>query len=347
METLRGSNLNLNECSFDNLTKIPSRIFIVPYRDRPQHKFFFCKYMQFIMEDQDDYEIYFAHQCDDRVFNRGAAKNLGFLAIKAKYPNHYKDMIFIFNDVDTLPFNKIFTYTTQPGTVSHYYGFKHTLGGIVVMMGHDFERINGFPCIWGWGQEDNCLQQRCIGANILIDRSTFYPIGSPQILQLFDGISRIVNKTDAKTKTFSDIRDGLSTLTGVQYTINSTSLIATDNQFTVHEELLPKTFYINVTNFATFTPYNINAFVKYDLRDKGKKTKGYPMLNNANVYQNGFQMNTPTSVSHKTPQNLQKRGSHPHPHANKHRKPYNNTPPQTPNYAQLNMLKSADDWRNF
>ena len=28
--------------------KIPKRVFIVPYRNRVQHKFFFSKYMQFI-----------------------------------------------------------------------------------------------------------------------------------------------------------------------------------------------------------------------------------------------------------------------------------------------------------
>lgn len=39
--------------------KIPKRIFIVPYRNRVQHKFFFSKYMSFILEGSDDYEIYF------------------------------------------------------------------------------------------------------------------------------------------------------------------------------------------------------------------------------------------------------------------------------------------------
>ena len=96
-----------------NEQKIPKRIFIVPYRNRIQNKFFFCKYMNFILEDCDDYEIYFSHQCDARTFNRGAIKNLGFIAAKNKYPQHYKDITFIFNDVDTIPFYKIFDYETQ------------------------------------------------------------------------------------------------------------------------------------------------------------------------------------------------------------------------------------------
>ena len=141
--------------------KVPSRVFIVPYRNRVQHKFFFSKYMSFILEDQDDYEIYFSHQCDARTFNRGGTKDIGFLAIKEKYPQHYKNITFIFNDIDTIPFNKIFDYQTTHGVVKHHYGFKYALGGIVVMKGADFEKINGFPCFWGWGMEDNALQKRC------------------------------------------------------------------------------------------------------------------------------------------------------------------------------------------
>ena len=76
--------------------KVPKRVFIVPYRSRVQHKFFFSKYMSFILENCDDYEIYFSHQCDARTFNRGATKNIGFLAVKEKYPNDYKDIDKVF-----------------------------------------------------------------------------------------------------------------------------------------------------------------------------------------------------------------------------------------------------------
>ena len=176
--------------------KVPKHVFIVPYRNRVQQKFFFSKYMSFLLDDKDDYEIYFSHQCDARTFNRGATRNIGFLAIKHKYPEHYQDINFVFNDVDTVPFNKIFNYETTAGVVKHYYGYKYALGGIVVMKGSDFERINGYPCFWGWGMEDNCLQKRCLRNGLVIDRSIFYPIGSPEILQLFDGISRIISKKD-------------------------------------------------------------------------------------------------------------------------------------------------------
>ena len=60
----------------------PSRVFIVPYRNRIQHKFFFSKQMSFILDGNQDYEIHFVHQMDSRPFNRGAMKNIGVIAMK-------------------------------------------------------------------------------------------------------------------------------------------------------------------------------------------------------------------------------------------------------------------------
>lgn len=247
---------------------IPKRVFIVPYRNRIQHKFFFCKYMSFILEDQTDYEIYFSHQCDMRTFNRGAMKDIGFLAVKEKYPNHYKDITFIFNDVDTIPFNKIFDYETTHGVVKHYYGYKYALGGIVVMKGADFERVNGFPCYWGWGMEDNSLQKRCEKDGIIIDRSTFYTIGSPEILQLFDGITRIISKKDPWRSTHDDGIDGLNAITKLNYTINDKSDNPNDNIFTFVNKHI---YFVNIFNFLTLVPFEQDNFYNYDLREPKRK----------------------------------------------------------------------------
>jgi hypothetical protein len=243
---------------------VPKRVFIVPYRNRVQHKFFFSKYMSFILEDCDDYEIYFSHQCDARTFNRGATRNIGFLAVKNKYPEHYKNITFIFNDVDTIPFNKIFDYQTTKGVVKHYYGYKYTLGGIVVIKGEDFEKINGYPCFWGWGMEDNCLQKRCEANNIVIDRSNFYNIGSPQILQLFDGISRIISKKDPWRMEHDDGVDGLKTIHKLEYTIDDRSTNLSDNLFLVHNSRI---FFINIKTFLTKVRYENDQYYNYDLRE--------------------------------------------------------------------------------
>jgi hypothetical protein len=248
--------------------KVPKRIFIVPYRNRIQHKFFFSKYMSFILENDDDYEIYFSHQCDARTFNRGATKNIGFIAARNKYPNDYKYITFIFNDVDTIPFNKIFDYNTQHGVVKHFYGFKYALGGIVVMKGADFEKTNGFPCFWGWGMEDNALQKRCEAVGLHIDRSVFYNIGSPEILQLFDGISRIISKKDPWRGEHDDGYDGLRTISQLQYNIDEKSENPNDNIFAVHN---PKIMYVNISTFLTHVPFGSEEYYTYDLREPKRK----------------------------------------------------------------------------
>jgi len=248
--------------------KIPKRIFIVPYRNRVQHKFFFSKYMSYILEDMDDYEIFFSHQCDARTFNRGAVKNIGFIAAKNKYPDHYKNITFIFNDVDTIPFSKIFDYETTDGIVKHYYGFKYALGGIVVMKGFDFEKINGFPCFWGWGMEDNVLQKRCDRFGLKVDRSLFYNIGSPEILQLFDGISRIISKKDPWRGEYDAGHDGISSITQLRFTIDETSDNPSDNIFTVHN---PNIKIVNIKTFLTHIPFGSEEYYSYDLREPKRK----------------------------------------------------------------------------
>lgn len=255
-------------CNSTDELKIPKRIFIVPYRNRVQHKFFFSKYMSFILEEKDDYEIYFCHQCDARTFNRGAMKNIGFLAAKNKYPNHYKDINFIFNDVDTIPFYKIFDYQTTEGIVKHHYGFKYALGGIVVIKGSDFEKLNGFPCFWGWGMEDNVLQKRCEAYGIMVDRSQCYNIGSPEILQLFDGISRIISKKDPWRGEYDNGVDGIKTISNLKYNIDEKSENPNDNIFIINNPLIQ---YINISTFLTSIPFGSEEYYSYDLREPKRK----------------------------------------------------------------------------
>lgn len=250
------------------MSKIPKIVFIVPYRNRPQHKFFFSNYLTTIMENTDDYEVYFSHQCDARSFNRGATKNIGFLAVKAKYPNHYKDITFVFNDIDTIPFAPIFNFETVSGIVKHFYGFKYALGGIVALTGSDFEASNGYPNFWGWGMEDNVLQTRCEKIGLKIDRTQFFPIGSPNILQLFDGVTRIINRKDPWRAYHDDGIDGIRTIHKLEYTIDTESTNPLDN---VHIVFSDKIFVINIVTFMTGIRFEHENYHKYDLREPPRK----------------------------------------------------------------------------
>lgn len=207
--------------------KPPNVVFIIPYRNRESHLNCFVNHMSYILEDvQYNYEIIVCHQNDTRRFNRGAMKNLGFIYVKNKYPNDYKDITFVFNDVDTMPGKKnMFDYITHRNTVKHFYGFTFALGGIFSITGEDFEKIDGFPNYWTWGFEDNALYNRCIKNNIIIDREQFYNYDDLDILQFFNGIDR---NTNAKTYekfilhknkkiNFVEENNGITTISNVNY----------------------------------------------------------------------------------------------------------------------------------
>lgn len=256
---------------FTTKDTVPKVVFVVPYRNRPQHKFFFSNYLSSILkgsELENNYEIYFSHQCDARSFNRGATKNIGFLAVKQKYPNDYQNITFVFNDIDTVPFSNIFDYCTISGIVKHFYGFKYALGGIVSITGKDFERVNGYPNFWGWGMEDNVLQKRCESAGLIINRDQFYPIGSPDILQLFDGVSRLINKKDPWRATHDNGIDGIQTIHKLTYEIDTESKNPVDN---IHVVETDKIFVINIDTFMTGNRFEHDNYFQYDLREPPRK----------------------------------------------------------------------------
>lgn len=246
--TVESEPTQINECDISNIVQtepttvptvpieptIPKIVFIIPYRDRAEHKEFFSVYMKHVLEDipKTDYEIYYVEQKNTLPFNRGAMKNIGFLAIKYKYPDHYKDISFVFNDIDTVPYSKnIINYETTRGVVKHYYGFKFALGGIFSIKGSDYETTNGFPNFWSWGGEDNYMQKRAQQAGLVIDRSCFFNILDKNILQLCDGIKRLICRKEAATVVNMSTMDGLITIRNLNYDF--------------------KDEYINVYNFET------------------------------------------------------------------------------------------------
>ena len=245
-------------------TNIPKIIFIVPYRDRRQEKHIFSVYMKYIMEDYDknDYEIYYSHQIDARPFNRGATKNIGFLVMKKKYPNDYQNITFVFNDVDTVPVKKnTFDYATTKGIVKHFYGFTFTLGGIFSIVGSDFEKCNGFPNNWGWGLEDNAMNDRVLMNELIINRQQFYPRDTRDVLHLFDTPNRIINNKEPGNYSSKNLNDNLNNIHELEYIIEpNTSLdepSSETNDGTIRNiikisSIEQKEYMINISNFRTF-----------------------------------------------------------------------------------------------
>jgi hypothetical protein len=203
----------------------PSVVFIVPYRDREQQLHFFARHMNYVLEDNspEDYLIYYLHQCDKLEFNRWAMKNIGFLAIRDMYPNDYKNITLVFNDLDTMPYTKNFlNYKTDVGIVKHFYGYEFALGGIVSINAGDFERINGFPNFWAWGFEDNALNLRVKQAGLRVDRNQFYPIHDKNIIQFADGLLRNVSRSEFD-RFIHNTKEGFDSIHNLNYQLDDTT----------------------------------------------------------------------------------------------------------------------------
>ena len=238
-------------------------IFIVPYRDRIEHKTFFDYYMNFIMEDynKNQYEILYCHQKDNRKFNRGAMKNIGFLYIKEKYPQHYKNIIFIFNDVDSIPYTKnLLNYNINDNEIKHYYGYNFALGGIFSIKGKDFEKINGFPNYWAWGFEDNIIYKRALQYKLNVNRSEFYDIFSKKILHFSDDFVKLISvKTyeNAVNKTYIE-PDGINTLKNIEYNYVPKSIHNPNSM-------------LNITKFSGYYNENDdNVYIQHNLFNGAK-----------------------------------------------------------------------------
>ena len=227
--------------------------------------------MPVILEDipKNDYKIYFVQQCDTRDFNRGAMKNIGFLAMKSKYPNDYLNITFVFNDVDTMPRTKnLLDYNTTHGNIKHFYGHQNTLGGIISIKGADFEKTLGFPNFWAWGYEDNMFQFRSIQAGLNIDRSQFFNVNDPNILRLNETFTRIVNP-DEFNRYINTTSEGFSSISNLTYAFDE------NNNF------------INVTQFTSEVANNPAKNMLHDLRNGNRPFNINPVQN-----RNSFRRNS-------------------------------------------------------
>ena len=233
---------------------VPKLIFIVPYRDRELQKKFFHRHMTtYILEDlkPEEYEILYIHQKDERPFNRGAIKNIGFLIVKEKYKEDYKNITLVFNDVDTSPLCPgVFNYETKSKEVKHFYGFKHALGGIFSIKGEDFEISGGFPNFWSWGYEDSVYQERVLNKRLNINRREFLPILHKNVLLLHDDVYRLVNRQEFERYS-NNTKEGFQDIKNLKYNFNE------------------ETGLVDIIEFTTPHVYNKEKDKTIDLRKGG------------------------------------------------------------------------------
>ena len=206
------------------------KIFIISYRNKLSELQIFINHIKYILEDVTYYKIYIIHQKDERPFNNGALRNIGFLIAKKEYPKIYQTIDFIFHDINFLIGRKnIITFNTKKSEVKHIYGnYKgETIEGIFVVKGADFEQVKGYPNFWGWGYEDAVLFNRFKKNKISIIRNNFsyrdkHVIGlnrsklSPATNKLLNINNKLMYENMIKTKI--SINDGLFSIKNLNYT---------------------------------------------------------------------------------------------------------------------------------
>ena len=139
----------------------------IPYRDRKEHIERLIPHLGKYLTDRGiDHTFYVGHQIDDKLFNRGAMKN-----IAAHYAFEDGCDYVAWHDVDMLVYNEDgidadYSYpeenplhiATMLSKYNYGLGYDQYFGGVVLFNKEQVERTNGYSNeYWDWGQEDDDL----------------------------------------------------------------------------------------------------------------------------------------------------------------------------------------------
>ena len=141
----------------------------VPYRNRELHMHeFIPKVGKFLKNQGIEFCMYFCHQTDDKLFNRGATKN-----IAAKHAFEDGCDYIVWHDIDMIPdpdggadysFPKSNPRHIATNIEQMDWGLKYHeyFGGAVVFSKEQVYATNGYSNnYWDWGMEDDDLFWRC------------------------------------------------------------------------------------------------------------------------------------------------------------------------------------------
>lgn len=140
----------------------------IPYRNRKEHIERLIPRLSIYLNSRGiDHKFYVGHQVDDKLFNRGAMKNI------AAYHAFQDGCDYIaWHDVDMVPHKSNCDYSYPENTPIHIatklskydfgLGYDQYFGGVVLFNKEQVELTNGYSNdYWDWGQEDDDLFWRC------------------------------------------------------------------------------------------------------------------------------------------------------------------------------------------
>ncbi len=139
----------------------------IPYRNRKEHIENLIPHLsKHLNEKGIEHTFYVGHQIDDKLFNRGAMKNI---AAHVAFEDGC-DYI-AWHDVDMLSFDESdYSYpekypihiATKLSKYQYGLGYDQYFGGVVLFNKEHVEKTNGYSNdYWDWGQEDDDLFWRC------------------------------------------------------------------------------------------------------------------------------------------------------------------------------------------
>ena len=152
----------------------------IPYRNRKEHVERLIPHLtKYLNEKGIDHKFYVGHQIDDKLFNRGAMKN-----IAAHYAFEDGCDYIAWHDVDMLAEDKdglICDYSypeenpthiaTKLSKYNYGLGYDQYFGGVVLFTKEQALKTNGYSNdYWDWGQEDDDLFWRCYFENYTTGR---------------------------------------------------------------------------------------------------------------------------------------------------------------------------------
>lgn len=139
----------------------------IPYRNRKEHLDRLVPHLTKHLNDLGiEHKFYVAHQVDDKLFNRGAMKN-----IAAQHALNDGCDYVAWHDVDMLAHEECdYSYpkegpihiATKLSKYGYNLGYDQYFGGVVLFTKEHIENTNGYSNdYWDWGQEDDDLFWRC------------------------------------------------------------------------------------------------------------------------------------------------------------------------------------------
>jgi hypothetical protein len=171
----------------------------VPYRNREAHLKEFVPNVGTYLDSQGiDYHIYVCHQVDDKLFNRGATKN-----IAAKHAFEDGCDYIVWHDIDMLPEEgggadysfpekTPIHIATSISQMDYKLKYEEYFGGAVLFSKEQVEKTNGYSNdYWDWGMEDDDLFWRCYLEGYANDTYVDYQDDEENYLS-FDGKSTFI-----------------------------------------------------------------------------------------------------------------------------------------------------------